>query len=401
MSSSSPASAPRIPPLWLLVLITLAGTLAMHMFVPALPDAAQQLDASSSQAQLTITVYIIGLGLGQLIYGPLSDSLGRRPMLIVGLSLYTVAGIGAFFAPTMEALIALRLLQALGGCAGLALGRAVVRDTASPGTTVSKLALLNLMVMVGPGVAPAIGSYIDSLLGWRAIFAALALMGGITLLGVCLLLAETGHPTGELHARTIGHDYHSLLSTPSFVCFAVGGGCATTAFYAFISAAPFIFIHQLGASKQAVGLYLGVVMMGLAAGNALARSLIRRWSIDRLMVLGNGLCLVSAASFVLQVLAGVLTAEGVMASMVGFTIGSGMTSPAALTRALGVHPELTGSAAGMYGCLQMAIGGLCTLAASIGHNPALSASVVLLVTSVISAWGFREGIRHPYIPKTA
>ena len=116
-------------PLWLLTLITFSGTLAMHIFVPALSYAADDLQASASEMQLTISLYILGLAFGQLIYGPISDRFGRRPTLIAGLILYTLAGLAALFAPDAESLIAARLFQALGGCAGLVLGRAIVRDS--------------------------------------------------------------------------------------------------------------------------------------------------------------------------------------------------------------------------------------------------------------------------------
>ena len=146
--------ATRYTPIWLLVLITISGTLAMHMFVPALPDAATSLHVSAADMQLTISVYIIGLACGQLIYGPLSDSLGRRPLLLMGLSLYTGAGLVALLSQSIHVLVVARLIQALGGCAGLALGRAIVRDISEADDAVRSLALLNLMMMVGPGFAP-------------------------------------------------------------------------------------------------------------------------------------------------------------------------------------------------------------------------------------------------------
>src|ERR1700722_12601522 len=117
-------------PLWLLALFTFSGTLGMHIFVPALPNAALDLGAGTAAMQMTVSLYIFGLALGQLVYGPLSDRFGRRPMLMAGLALYTAAGFAAALAPSANALIAARLLQAFGGCAGLVLGRAIVRDTA-------------------------------------------------------------------------------------------------------------------------------------------------------------------------------------------------------------------------------------------------------------------------------
>lgn len=370
-------------------MVTIGGTLAMHMFIPALPDAARQLGSSNGQMQQTITVYIMGMALGQLIYGPMSDALGRRPVLLAGLSLYTVASLLAFIAPSTDMLIGARLLQALGGCAGLALGRAIARDTATPENAVGSLALLNLMMMMGPGISPSIGSGLDAVFGWRSIFAALALMGLVTAICVWRLLPETGRPTGLLNWRTVRTDYRTLLGSPQFLGFAIGGGGATTSLYAFIAAAPFIFIEQLHTSKAEVGLILGLLMGGMALGNVLARQLIQRVSLDKLMLGGNLLSLSCAGALLALTLMQQLNVVLAVSLMTLFTIGSGMTSPAALAKALGVHPQLTGSAAGVYGFAQMAVGGICTMAASVGDNPSLSAFSVLLIAGMLGQLGFR------------
>ena len=370
-------------------MVTIGGTLAMHMFIPALPDAARQLGSSNGQMQQTITVYIMGMALGQLIYGPMSDALGRRPVLLAGLSLYTVASLLAFIAPSTDMLIGARLLQALGGCAGLALGRAIARDTATPENAVGSLALLNLMMMMGPGISPSIGSGLDAVFGWRSIFAALALMGLVTAICVWRLLPETGRPTGQLNWHTVRTDYRTLLGSPQFLGFAIGGGGATTSLYAFIAAAPFIFIEQLHTSKAEVGLILGLLMGGMALGNVLARQLIQRVSLDKLMLGGNLLSLACAGALLALTLAQQLNVVLAVSLMTLFTIGSGMTSPAALAKALGVHPNLTGSAAGVYGFAQMAVGGICTMAASVGDNPSLSAFSVLFIAGMLGQLGFR------------
>ncbi|WP_027015937.1 multidrug effflux MFS transporter [Comamonas composti] len=388
----------RRMPLWLLVIVTIVGTLAMHMFLPALPDAGLALSASSGQMQLTITIYILGLGLGQLIYGPLSDSLGRRPMLLTGLGLFSLASLAAAAAPSASWLIGARLFQALGGCAGLALGRAIARDTATPETAVSSLALLNLMMMLGPGIAPALGSAIDQAWGWRGIFACLAVAGSITAASVYKLLPETGRPTGRLDWRLVRDDYRRLLSSRTFVGFAIGGGCATTSVYAFLAAAPFIFIDQLHTSKHEVAIYLGILMAGMAAGNALARQMVRSIALDRLMLGGNLLSLVGAMAFLIAALLHQLTPYLVVGLMLMFALGAGLASPTALSRALSVQPDLTGSAAGVYGCTQMAVGGLCTLGASFGSDPALSAALVLALACTLGQLSFRAALRasvHP------
>ena len=152
-------------PLWLLTLITFSGTFAMHIFVPALPEAARSLGASIGEMQLTMSVYIFGLAVGQLAYGPLSDRFGRRPLLVGGLLLYTTAGLAASLVPDVHSLIVARLLQALGGSAGLVIGRAIVRDSALPQEAARRMATMNLMVVIGPGAAPLLDGMLATVLG--------------------------------------------------------------------------------------------------------------------------------------------------------------------------------------------------------------------------------------------
>jgi len=227
----------RPVPLWLLVLVTLSGTLAMHMFVPALTVAAQSLQVDAAAIRMTISVYIFGLAVGQLVYGPLSDAFGRRPTLLAGLALYTAGGFAAAVAPDVGVLVAARLVQAAGGCAGLLLGRAIVRDTAESNDAVRRLALMNLMAMVGPGLAPLVGGLLAGTFGWRAIFALLTGLGVLNFAVSWRLLPETGKPSGRISAGSVARDYRALLGSPRFVGLAFGGGCATTSFYGYIAAA--------------------------------------------------------------------------------------------------------------------------------------------------------------------
>jgi DHA1 family bicyclomycin/chloramphenicol resistance-like MFS transporter len=390
----APASASRTgPPLWLLVLITISGTMAMHMFVPALPDAARGLGTSTGEMQMAISLYIVGLAVGQLFYGPLSDAYGRRPLLMVGLALYTAAGLGAALAPGLHALLAARLLQALGGCAGLALGRAIVRDTSHANTAVRQLALLNLMIMVGPGLAPMVGGALAGSWGWRSTFLLLAAMGAVTLLFAWRLLPETGRPSGEFGVRTIWRDYRALLTSPRFVGLALGGGCATTSVYAFLAAAPFIFAQQLHQSLHAVGIYMGLMVLGMGLGNAITSRMSRSVTASRLLRIGSVLSLVGAGLLLAVTLLGQLTVASTLATMLVYTCGAGMSSPAALAKAVSVDVRLIGSAAGLYGCTQMAIGAACTTLAAIGSDPAVSAATVLFAASVLAQAALTVALR--------
>lgn len=395
MSDSLPPR-PRHAPLWLLALVTFSGTLAMHVFVPALPVAAKSLGAGMGAMQMTVSLYILGLAAGQLVYGPLADRFGRRPVLLAGLAIYAVSGLAAAVAPDVHALIAARLFQAVGGCAGLVLGRSIVRDTAEPQEATRRLALMNLMVAVGPSVAPLIGGALATALGWRSIFYALFALGVVGFLFAWRLLPETGSPGAALDGAALARNYRQLVGSRAFVGFSVGGGCATTSMYAFIASAPFIFVDQLHRPAHEAGIYLAILVSGVWLGSFLTSRLISRVRLDRLMVRSNALSV--AAAFVLlgAALAGQLSVLLIVASMFLFTVGAGMASPAALTLAIGVNPKVIGSASGLYGATQMAIGALCTALAGMGHgNPALAAAIVLAGAGIVAQLSFGVGRRAP------
>ena len=389
--TASPAPKRSLPqvPLWLLALFTFSGTMAMHIFVPALPFAAESLGASVSQMQLTVSLYIAGLAVGQLVYGPLSDHFGRRPVLMVGLALYTVAGAAASLAPDAHSLIAARLFQALGGCAGLVLGRTIVRDTTSFEQSAKRLAVMNLMVTVGPGIAPIVGAALASTLGWRSIFYVLTALGLVNLLLAWKMLPETGKAAEQANpdVRSLGRNYLALLKSPAFVGYSVGGGCATTTMYAYVASAPFIFVHQLHRPAQEVGFYLAFLIFGIWIGSVLATRLVTRVPMGRLLVTANGISVLAACAFLAQAWFGQLSVAGVLSTMFVFTLGMGVASPAALTEAISVNPQVTGSASGLYGFTQMGVGAICTALVGFGSDPALAAGLVLVGAGIVGQAG--------------
>jgi DHA1 family bicyclomycin/chloramphenicol resistance-like MFS transporter len=357
--------------------------MAMHIFVPALPSVAADLAASTGAAQLTLSFYIVGLALGQLVYGPISDRFGRRPVLIAGMAVYALAGVAAMLSPTIGTLITARLFQALGGCAGLVLGRAIVRDSASGGDAARNLSLMNLITMAGPGLSPLIGSALAASTGWRSIFVVLCALGVANLLLTWRILPESSGGRGQ-DMLTVLRSYGQLLRSRRFLGYALGGGCATTALYAFIGAAPFIFVHQLGRPEHEVGIYLAVNIVGVWLGSFTASRLVKKVSVGRLMVLGNLLSCAGAAVFLVAVVSGSLTVPLTVLPMLVVTYGAGIASPMALAEVLSVNPLVAGSASGLYGFAQMAIGAVCASSGSIGGNPALATGLVLLAAGILA-----------------
>ena len=381
-------------PLWLLTLITFSGTLAMHIFVPALPEAAHALNASMGSMQLTMSVYILGLAFGQLAYGPLSDRFGRRPVLVAGLVLYAGAGLAAALVADVHSLIIARLLQALGGCAGLVIGRAIVRDTALPQEAARRMAVMNLMVAVGPGAAPVVGGALASSLGWRSIFFALALLGIVNLLFSWRLLPESRAPAEPVKSNTLARNYGRLLMSPAFLGYAVGGGCATASMDAFIRASPLLFALQLHRPDYEVGIYPAIVLAGVWLGSVAATRLIPILPIDRLAVWANLLSVVASFTLLGGLLAGHLSVPMIMVPMFVFGLGAGVASPAALTQAISVNPAVIGSASGLYGFSQMGVGAICTALVAMGSNPALTAAVILVTAGVIGQTAFWLALRY-------
>ena len=371
------------PSLWMLSIITLVASMSMHIFVPALPVVAEKFATTASFAQMTLTTYIIGMGVGQLTYGPLSDRYGRRPVLICGMLMFTLASLLAFMASSISVLIFARLIQGLGAGAGLVLGRAIVRDCHVGVQATRMLALLNLFLLVAPGLSPLVGSVLSENLGWRSIFALLLAIGCINLAITLFLLRETIHKR-EPSFLAVLEDYGILMRSPKFLRYSLAGACTSTSIYAFISVSPFIFVHQLHRSPHEVGIYLAINIAGMAFGSYTTRRMVGRIPAEKLMRSGNLLSCLSAATFFALALIGKLEVWNVVATMFLFTLGAGLVSPITLSRSLNVNPHVTGSSSGFYGFAQQISGAICTALATIGSNPEIAAGITMLVAVIIA-----------------
>jgi DHA1 family bicyclomycin/chloramphenicol resistance-like MFS transporter len=380
-------------PFPLLVAMTACGTLGMHVIIPALPATARALGMSIGTAQLTITLYLVGLAIGQLVYGPISDRFGRRPVMIAGLSLFTAASIATSFAPTPAILIGARIVQSIGGCAGLVLGRAAVRDGATADKAAGQLALLTLTMAMVPALAPAIGGYVTAWFNWRASYVLLAVFGGVTLLACVLLMPETmaGQGGGR---RSMATGYVRLLRSARFRGYAVGGACSTTAFYGFMSASPFIFENLLHQSTERIGLYYLFLMGGVTLGSLLANRVAGRLPVPSALRIANAVGITGALLFALADLGGWLSVFTVVAPVSLFMVGAGMASPFALTGSVSVNPQMIGAASGMYGFIQMGYGMLCTIVVESWHPGAVyPVATVLLASALIGQAAMSVAIR--------
>lgn len=369
-----PAPDKASRPFWLLAILTGSGTLGVHIFAPALPLVAREFDASTAGTQLTVSLYIIALAVGQVVYGPISDRLGRRPVLIGGLALYIVAGALSAVAPSLAWLLAARVLQAFGGCAGLVLGRAIVQDTARGLDAASAMARLNVAILAAPAIAPIIGVWLGESFGWRSIPVLLSLVGTLALLGTVFLLSETVVKNSE-PARL--SEFAVMLRNPRFSATVVGGALATGTLFALYAVAPFVLIDQLDRPFSEIGFYFSAFIAGIATGSLLANRFVRTIGFRRLIAMAT----LAEAFAGLGLLALVLTDTLTVATFVGagvvYSVMAGVMGPLSLAIAAGTTEHLKGSATGVYGFTQMSIGAACVTLAGIGSNPTLSLALVL------------------------
>jgi DHA1 family bicyclomycin/chloramphenicol resistance-like MFS transporter len=381
-------------PFALVVAITACGTLGMHLIIPALPDTARALHVSPGAIQLTITLYLIGLATGQLLYGPISDRFGRRPVLLAGLALFTFAGIATAAAPGALTLVVARVLQSIGACAGLVLGRAIVRDSASADRAAAQLAMLTLVMSAAPAIAPVLGGYATAWFGWRAAFALLAVVGAVTLLLALLLLPETNRVQSGTRASMLVGSLR-LFRSRAFCGYVLGGAFTTTSFYAFMAASPFILVDLLHEPTERVGLYYLLLMVGVAAGSFTANRLAGRIRVQVALRVANSCAIAGAALFLLADLTGMLNVATVIAPIVLFMVGAGMASPFALSGAVSVNAHAIGAASGLYGFTQMSYGAFCTVIVEVWHpGSVLTVAVVLLGSAVAGQIALSLAVRR-------
>ena len=373
------------PSLVLLVAITMMGNMAMHLFIPALPATAADLNASPGTIQLTVTLYMVGLAVRQLIYGPLSDRFGRRPMLLGGLVLYFLSSLSAVFVQSAGELITARVFQALGGCAGTVLGRAMIRDGSSSGEAARMLAILMTAMSIAPALAPAVGGYVAAWAGWRADFVLLSVVGGTVLMISVLILPETIRQRQPLPGiMPMLRAYGRLLRLRAFRGYALGGCCTSTSMYAFFAASPFILVNVLHRPLQDVGLMSLFVAVGFAIGSYTSSRVVRRMGMRRVARSGSVVQLIGALSLMLVDVSGHLSVMTLVGTIMLTSIGSGFASASAGAGAISADPKAIGTASGLFGSLQMGFGALCAAIVGIWHtDSALPVAAVLVGSSLL------------------
>jgi DHA1 family bicyclomycin/chloramphenicol resistance-like MFS transporter len=371
--------------------LTAFGPLSVDMYLPALPHIASELDAGPASIQLTLTAVLAGLALGQLVAGPVSDALGRKRPLLVGVAAYAAASLLCAVAPSAPALVGLRFVQGLAGSAGVVIARAIVRDLYAGDAAARVFSILVLVMGAAPVLAPTLGAQVLRVAGWRAIFVVLAVIGILLVLAVAGGLDETH--AAERRAiggvvETLG-TMRRLLADRSFLGYALTGGFGFGALFAYISGSSFVLERVYGLSPQRFGLFFAINAAGFVVMAQVNARIVGRAGARRLLAIG----LASGAAGALALLVVAATHAGGLAGILPclFVVQTslGLVLPNSTALALTDHPAVAGSASALLGVLQYAVGAVAAPIVGVaGTSSALPMSVViaLLASSAVVAW---------------
>ncbi|WP_343893274.1 multidrug effflux MFS transporter [Craurococcus roseus] len=381
------------PSLFLLVAMTGLGPFTMQIVIPSMPVMAAALAVPYGTVQLTLTLYLIGVALGQLLYGPLSDRYGRKPLLLAGLGFYLLGSAAAAAAPTAGVLIVARVLQAAGGCAGLVLGRAMVRDAYPREQAASVIGYVSTAMSVAPMVSPLLGSVLTEHFGWRSTMLACLLIGAPLWLAMRWRLPETLAQPAPLPgvAGMLGA-YAQLLRLPAFRAYCGVVSLSTGVFFAFASGTPVVVVNGMGHPPTHLAAAMMLLALSWSAGTFTTARLSVRLGVSRLLRLGTGLIL---AGGVLAVLLLVFAPPNIFLfflPMMVMAFGNGVAQPSAIAAAVSVRPGLAGTASGLVGALQMGFGALMTVAAGATEDGSGGATVACMVLCAVGTQAFLRGV---------
>jgi len=353
----------------LLAALVAFGPLSIDMYLPSLPLIAQDLQASESSIQLTISAFLVGLFIGMLFYGPLSDKYGRRYLLLGGIAIYLVASIGCMLATSAEWLIVTRFLQALGAAAASVLARAIVRDLFPLDEAARVLSLMHLVTMIATLIAPLVGSYLIVLADWRALFMVLFLFATAVLAATAWKIPETHHGSSRGSSiLAVFQAYLKIGMQPVAIGYILCMSLTFAGMFAYITASPFVYIDYFGVSPQHYAWLFSLNIGGIIVLVSLNARYVGRFGTQKVLVAGASL---AAFSGLLLTFAGLTEIGGlplIVVSLLGFVSVTGVLGANCMASLLSRYSEQAGAAAGLAVACEFGLGALASSLASTLHD---------------------------------
>ncbi len=384
-----PAGRVRAP--WgeviLLAGLSMLGSVAMDMYLPALPRMSAELRASPRMAQLTITAFLFGLAGGQLVLGPLSDRWGRRPLVLAGSALFLAATLVCAVAPDVRVLAVARVLQAFGACAGMVISRAVVRDRYDDHEVLHVYALLSLVFTLAPVLAPLVGGWVLQVADWRWIFGVQTLFALAITLAAVLRLRESRSEATRLRALSEHPlaSYAALLRRPLFLGNFLTGALSGAALFSYIASAPQVVIGQFHVAPAQFGWVFGINAVGMIGVTQLNSRLARRIAPARLLQTGLSLALLAAVVLTAFAWSGRGGAAGVLAPLFLVIASLGLSQPNATAAAMNVDRERAGASAALMGAGFFGVGSAAGALTTLVPGPASHGMSAVTVGSLLGA----------------
>ncbi len=386
----------------LLAALSAIGPLTTDMYLPSLPDIARQLDSTTAHVQLTISAYLIGFAVGQILYGPVSDRHGRKPVLLGALALYCVASAVCALSTSIEMLIAARFVQALGGSGGVVLARAIVRDLHSGARAGRELSLIGSVMALAPVLAPIAGGVLQTGFGWRSIFVMLVAAGLVAAVVVWLQLPETlsRRAADPVSAKGMLKSYRAVARHPAYLAYL---GLATTSYaglFAWISGASFVLQNLYGLTPFSFGLAFAAGSLGYMTGSTLAARLVMRLGIDGIVGLGSCALALGGLGAVAALALGFGSAFSLVLPVAVYLAGLGMVLPQAIAGAMTPFPDRAGAASALLGFIQQSAAALCGALVGwlLGVNAwPLAGAVAAMGCATLAIWLSTRAVRARHV----
>ncbi|MBI4366813.1 MAG: multidrug effflux MFS transporter [Deltaproteobacteria bacterium] len=378
----------------LLMVMTSIGPATLNIMVPALPGLITRLGTDAGTVQLTLSLFLLSLASGQMMLGPLSDRFGRRPVVLGGLTLAMVASFAAIAAASIEALIAIRIVQAVGAATGVVMGRAIIRDLFERDRAAAMIGLVTTAMVIAPMVSPLIGGILDTAFGWEATFLFIALFGGAVLTWAYVVLPET-RPEHVAHTpANLWQDTRALLGSAKFNAYVLAGALGSASFFTFLGGGPHVVVTLMGRTSAEYGLWFAVTSLGYMGGNFTASRLSQRFGVDAMIAAGIVFELIGAG--LTAVLVASMPDAGpaiIFLPQMVISYGTGLLLPNSIAGAISVRPQAAGTAAGMTGFMQMAVGAASTQVVSILLAGAATAMpMAWMLVAMVVATGVAYGL---------